>query len=79
MNQPPFIRPDTLAEALAALAMPGIGIVAGGTDYFPALGDRVSTGPVLDLSGIRELAGIVIGPDDIRIGGATRWTQVIRT
>jgi CO/xanthine dehydrogenase FAD-binding subunit len=78
VSAPAFIRPGTLADAVAALATPGIGIIAGGTDYFPALGDRVTAGPVLDLSGIGELAGIAVDANEVRIGGATRWTQVIR-
>ncbi len=78
MNQPPFIRPATLAEALAAIATPGMRILAGGTDFFPALGDRIVHEPVLDLTGIAELGGIAIGRDEIRIGSLTRWTELIR-
>lgn len=77
MNPPPFIRPATLADALAALATPGIRILAGGTDFFPALGDRVVKEPVLDLTGIAELGGIAIGRDAIRIGACTTWTQIV--
>ena len=77
VNPPPFIRPATLADAITALATPGIRILAGGTDFFPALGDRVVKGPVLDLTGIAELGGIAIGRDEIRIGACTTWTQVV--
>jgi CO/xanthine dehydrogenase FAD-binding subunit len=77
LNPPPFIRPATLADALAALATPGIRILAGGTDFFPALGDRIVKEPVLDLTGIGELGGIAIERDEIRIGGSTTWTQIV--
>ncbi len=76
VNPPPFIRPATFADALAALATPGIRILAGGTDFFPALGDGVVTEPVLDLTGIAELGGIAIGREEIRIGACTTWTQI---
>ena len=79
MNPPPFIRPATLADALAALATPGIRILAGGTDFFPALGDRVVKEPVLDLTGIPELGGVAIGRDEIRIGACTTWTQIVNS
>ena len=77
MNTPPFIRPTTLADALAALATPCIRILAGGTDFFPALGDRIVKEPVLDLTGIAELGGIAIGRNEIRIGACTTWTQIV--
>jgi CO/xanthine dehydrogenase FAD-binding subunit len=73
-----FLRPRTLREAVEALAAPGVGILAGGTDFFPALGERKPAGAVLDLTAIPELRGIEIGPERIRIGAAATWTDVIR-
>jgi CO/xanthine dehydrogenase FAD-binding subunit len=73
-----FLRPRTLREAVEALGAPGVSILAGGTDFFPALGERRPSGPVLDLTAVPELRGIEIGADRIRIGAAATWTDVIR-
>ena len=74
-----YFRPDTLDEAVHALASSGGQILAGGTDFFPFLGDRPVTGPVVDISGLRELKGVVSEPKYIRIGGLTTWTDIVRT
>ncbi|HEX6103312.1 MAG TPA: xanthine dehydrogenase family protein subunit M [Alphaproteobacteria bacterium] len=74
-----YLRPRTLREAVEALAAPEVRILAGGTDFYPALGDRKPAWPVLDLTAIPELRGIEIGPERIRIGAAATWTEVIRT
>ena len=54
-------------------------ILSGGTDFFPALGDRPVVGPVVDISGVSELKGIAITPDHVRIGGLTTWSEVFST
>ena len=73
-----YLRPRTLRDAVEALAAPEVGILAGGTDFYPALGERRVSGTVLDLTAIPELRGIETGPERIRIGAATTWTEVIR-
>lgn len=72
-----FLRPRTLSEALAALETPGVQILSGGTDFFPALGERPVSSPVVDITAIPELSGIEIGDTEIRIAGRTTWTEVI--
>ena len=74
-----FLRPRTLREAVEALEAPEVKILAGGTDFYPALGERRVTGAVLDISAISELRGVSIGPDLIRIGAGTTWTELIQT
>jgi CO/xanthine dehydrogenase FAD-binding subunit len=74
-----YIRPASLDEALKALARPGTRILSGGTDFYPSLGDKIASGPILDISAIRELSGIAIGPGEIRIGARTTWTELIRS
>jgi CO/xanthine dehydrogenase FAD-binding subunit len=71
-----YLRPRTLDEAVQALAASRGTILSGGTDFFPALGERCSTGPVVDISAVDEIRGISIGPDSIRIGGRTTWTEI---
>lgn len=73
-----YLRPRTLDEALGALATTGAQVLAGGTDVFPALGDRPQARPFLDISALPELRGIGMGPDHVRIGAATTWTEVAR-
>ena len=73
-----YFRPGTLDEAVQALAAQGGQILSGGTDFFPALGDRPVTSPVLDVSGIAEIKGITLDAD-YRIGGLTTWSEVIAT
>jgi len=74
-----YFRPRTLAEAVHTLAEHGGQILSGGTDFFPSLGDRPAPSSVVDISALSELRGIRIDSDQIRIGGLTTWTDVIRT
>src|SRR4029077_11147134 len=48
------------------------------TDFFPALGDRPGLTPVVDISGVSELRGISYSDTEIRIGGLTTWTDILR-
>jgi CO/xanthine dehydrogenase FAD-binding subunit len=74
-----YFRPDTLDEALHALASSGGKVLAGGTDFFPSLGDRPVSGTVIDISGLSELKGVVAESKYIRIGGLTTWSEIVRT
>lgn len=71
-----FLRPTTLHEATQALAEGGQ-VLAGGTDFFPALGTRPVTGTVIDITRISELRGIHLSADHVRIGGATTWSEIV--
>lgn len=73
-----YFRPRTLPEAVDTLTRHGGQILSGGTDFFPALGERPISSPVVDISGVAELRGVSIGPNEIRIGGLTTWTDVLR-
>ena len=74
-----YLRPKTLDEAVVQLKVPGIQVLSGGTDFYPALGDRIPHEPVMDISGLGELRGISNDANYIRIGGLTTWTDVIQT
>jgi CO/xanthine dehydrogenase FAD-binding subunit len=74
-EQPLFLRPTTLHEATQALAEGGQ-VLAGGTDFFPALGTRPVAGTLIDVSRIGELRGIHFASNQIRIGGATTWSEI---
>lgn len=73
-----YLRPATLDDALALLADPGSRILAGGTDVFPALGDKPVTGQFVDVSRIDALKHIEIGAQETRIGGGVTWSELIR-
>lgn len=61
------------------MADPGGQVLAGGTDFYPALGERLPSGTVIDISLLREIRGIAFEKDYVRIGGLTTWSDVIRT
>jgi CO/xanthine dehydrogenase FAD-binding subunit len=73
-----YLRPKTLEAAVSALAASGGQILAGGTDFYPALGERLPTSDVIDITCLREMRGISFEGDYIRMGGLTTWTEVIR-
>ena len=74
-----YVKPRTLDEATALLAAGEAQILSGGTDFYPALGDRVVRGPVVDVSGLGELRGVSNEAGWFRIGGLTTWSEIIRT
>src|SRR6195256_6594995 len=64
---------------MALLAEGEAQILSGGTDFYPALGDRVVRGAVVDVSGLGELRGVSSEVGYFRIGGLTTWTEITRT
>ena len=74
-----YLKPKTLDEAVSLLATPGGQILSGGTDFYPALGERLPRGLVVDITALREIRGISVEDDWIRIGGLTTWTDLIHT
>jgi CO/xanthine dehydrogenase FAD-binding subunit len=71
-----YLRPRTVEEALQALATHGGRILAGGTDFFPALGDMPVTGQVIDISRLGGLSDIAVGKKEVRIGACATWRAV---
>jgi CO/xanthine dehydrogenase FAD-binding subunit len=72
-----YLRPKTLSEAVHALVESGGMLLSGGTDFFPALGDRPFDRAVVDISAVKELKGIHVGGEHIEIGGRTTWSEII--
>jgi len=70
-----YFAPDTLDDALAHLDTTAMSIVAGGTDFFPAMG--VAPQVILDVSRIKGLRGILQNDAGWRIGAAATWTDII--
>lgn len=75
---PRYARPSTPDEAIALLAEGGWTILAGGTDFYPAQGDRPIRDDILDIGAIEALRGIREDKGDIVIGAATSWTEIVR-
>ena len=73
-----YLTPQTLDQALAALASTRCQILAGGTDVFAALGDRPPRLPLLDITRIQGLRGIARDANGWRIGATTTWTDIVR-
>ncbi len=73
-----YLTPTTLPEALRFLAGGNVTLVAGGTDYFPGLGDGPARRSVVDVSGLAALRGVTHGDAGWRIGAATTWSDLIR-
>src|SRR5580692_2177311 len=74
-----YLKPRTLDEAVSLLAGSDAQILSGGTDFYPALGEKLPQGTIVDVSSLQQLRGISISAEHIRIGGLTTWTEVIRT
>lgn len=73
-----YAKPETLREALALMADAPWRILAGGTDFYPALGARPLRENVLDINGLKELRGFAETQSHIVIGARTTWTELIR-
>jgi len=71
--------PRNLGDALSALAsQDGARILAGGTDFFPSLGEAVPPGTIIDISRVAELCGITATAAGWRIGAAVRWSDIAK-
>ena len=72
-----YAKPRTLDEALALLGEARWKILAGGTDFYPALGGKPLSQDVLDINGLADLRGISETTTHIVIGARTTWTELI--
>jgi CO/xanthine dehydrogenase FAD-binding subunit len=72
-----FLQPKSVDAALAMMAEPGARLLAGGTDFFPAQGERAIDHPVIDISRLADLRGIATTPSHIRIGAAMTWSEIL--
>lgn len=72
-----YFRPKNLDDAIAVLNSSGGQILAGGTDFYPALGESLPQSDVVDITGVREIHGISADERYFRIGGLTTWAEVV--
>ena len=59
-------------------ADPGLRVIAGGTDVYPALGAGLGHSGLLDLTGVSALRGVELGDAGLRIGALASWTDLAR-
>jgi CO/xanthine dehydrogenase FAD-binding subunit len=71
-------RQRSLVMALEELARAPVPILAGGTDFYPALRDGPAPERVLDVTGIAGLRGIDRTASGWRFGAGTTWTDIIK-
>ncbi|MCC2690851.1 MAG: xanthine dehydrogenase family protein subunit [Rhizobiaceae bacterium] len=74
-----YVKPKKLETALALMGEASWRVLAGGTDFYPALGRSESAGDVLDINGLGELSGISETPSHFVIGARTTWAELMRT
>ena len=68
----------SLQLALERLAKGPLPVVAGGTDFYPALLDRPAPLELIDITQFDELKAVDERVDGWRIGAAVTWTDIIR-
>lgn len=73
-----YAKPRAIDEALQLLCEGPWCILAGGTDFYPALGTRPVKQNVLDINALAELRGIAETAGHFRIGARTTWTDLLR-
>ena len=73
-----YAKPTSLDDALALLGERAWTILAGGTDFYPALGSKPLRQDVLDINGLDGLRGISTTETHVVIGARTTWTDVLR-
>jgi len=73
-----YLLPTTVESALAGLAGGGSTVVAGATDFYPALGAKSTTADIVDITSVAGLRHITNSGDHWRIGALATWTDVIR-
>lgn len=75
-----YLSPSTLSEALSQAAEDSV-FVAGGTDLFVRMKDRICTPRrVIELKNIAELSGVDLSTNgELRIGAATTLTDLAET
>ncbi len=79
MNNFEFVKPSTIADAVAAMAGDGAQALSGGQTLTPTMKQRLASPSVLvSLMGISEMRGVCIGDGGLSVGGATTHATVAK-
>jgi CO/xanthine dehydrogenase FAD-binding subunit len=73
-----YAKPTDLSDALALLGEAQWRVLAGGTDFYPALGSKPLRENVLDINGLAELRGIAETTSHFVIGARSTWTDIVK-
>ncbi|MBA3910889.1 MAG: carbon monoxide dehydrogenase [Rhodobacter sp.] len=74
-----FVKPASVADAVAALKQEGAQVLAGGQTLIPTMKQRLAAPSTLvSLTGIAELRGVCIGGAGLHIGALTPHSDVAR-
>jgi CO/xanthine dehydrogenase FAD-binding subunit len=73
-----YAKPSSLSEALQLLGEGEWRILAGGTDFYPALGAAPLREDVLDINGLNELKGISETDTHFVFGARTSWSAIVQ-
>ena len=75
-----YFRPTALEHALEWLVRhKDCRVAAGCTDLYPGTDRDVLQGPILDVTAISELKGVVRTDEGWRLGATTTWTDIIQS
>jgi aerobic carbon-monoxide dehydrogenase medium subunit len=74
-----FVKPATVAEAVAALGAEGAQALSGGQTLLPTMKQRLAAPSVLvSLTGIGEMRGVCMGDGGLSVGAATTHAVVAK-
>lgn len=75
-----YVRPDRLADAVAALSTPDSKVLAGGQSLIPLLSMRLAAPSLLvDINGLPGLDAVTVTADGVRVGALARHTTVLES
>ena len=72
-----YAKPTTVNEALGLLSEGPWRLLAGGTDFYPGLGNRPLRENILDINGLGDLRGISETATHLVIGARTTWSDIV--
>jgi len=73
-----YFVPTSLEHALTILSGGDVKIIAGGTDFFPSLGDNPAPTKILDVSRLSDMCKIIRTKSGWQIGGSVTWSQLVQ-
>lgn len=72
-----YMQPESLEDAVRCLSRPGARPVAGGTDFYPALGEGLPDHDIVDLTRVNGLRDVAACPLGWEFGAAVTWTDIL--